>query len=457
VFAIPGICGLIVFLLARPQEFFLPLQRLPLLYLFCFAALAGLALDLKLRRLEPVIAPSAPWVAMLLIWIVICDAVNVPADLISKIIDVGILGTVYVTIAHGIQRFRSLQIVAGATMLTCLFIASVCWHQGFQERTCIVVAEGAAMGIPTGRPCQLKLDCEEDATEPGQEFRCEKAGLFGTYSIEDRVRYRGELHDPNEVAMLICVGGLSFAIAFALRRRRAPEILFGVFASTLVLWTVIMTQSRGGLVVLMAVPAVYAINRWGIRALLLGLMVALPVLMLGGRSGESAEESTFFRYEAWGAGLGMFKQSPVFGVGHREFSEHWWLTAHNSYVLTLSELGIIGFFLFSAVIFMSVKTVWRGVRELAVEPGAAVARTWGLALLASMSGLIFQINTLSFAYHPVLWTFIGLCGGYGSAVRHHKPDFRVRMEPRDAAFLVTAVLAYALAILPLYLKWKHAM
>ena len=64
-FAIPGIvcssCGLI----CRPQEFFVQLRTVPLLYLFFGLALFGLAVDLKLRRTQLVASPLLGWVARL--------------------------------------------------------------------------------------------------------------------------------------------------------------------------------------------------------------------------------------------------------------------------------------------------------------------------------------------------------------------------------------------------------
>ena len=441
-FALPGICGLIIFILARPQEFYAPLQKLPFLYIFCAAAIGGYIVDLKLRRLEPIAAPNLLFAALFIGWIVICDAVKVPQDFISHAIEAAIIAILYFTIAHGAQRFRSLQVVAGVTMATCLFLSFVCWHQGMQPRSCVAIDEGhPGEGIPDGRACEIATDCYGPEAEPGSEYRCEKVGLFGTFSIEDRVRYRGELHDPNEVSMTICAGGLAFVIAFAFRRRDLRGVIFAGAATILIAWTIVLTESRGGMVVFLAVPGVYFVNRYGWKGAVIGLALALPVMMLGGRSGESADESTFLRYEAWAAGLDMFKESPIFGVGHREFAEHFFMTAHNSYVLTLAETGMIGFFLFLSLIWTSTKTVWLGVKQLSKVPGAEVARTWGLALLAAMAGIIFQIHTLSFAYHPVLWIFFGFAGAYGTAVKHHKPDFTVPYTLYDGLAIAVATIA----------------
>jgi hypothetical protein len=457
VFAIPGIGALIIFILSRPQEFLPLLQRVPFLHLFTALAVLGFVIDIRLKRLQPVATPTLPWVIALILWIIAGTAAVVPQQLIPRAVDMAILFAVYGTIAHGVQGFRTFQTVAGILTVTCMFITLVCFHQGLAPRQCIGGGEGgesAAGGEPDGRGCEINDDCRGPDAQPGMEYRCEHVGRFGTYSIEDRVRYRGELNDPNEVSLTICAGALSLLIAFAIRRRGSLIVVVYWIAAAIVAWTVVMTQSRGGLVAVMLVPGVYVVRKYGFKALVPALIVALPVLMLGGRSGESADESTRFRYEAWATGLDMFHHSPIFGVGARQFTEHNFLTAHNSYVLTLSELGLPGMVMFVSIIYLSVKSLVVGLRELRDIPEAEVATTWGMSLLASMSGILFQINTLSFAYHSVLWVFFGLVGAWCSAVRSHRPEFRVGLTRRDLLIISAACLVYALLILPVFLKIK---
>ena len=143
--------------------------------------------------------------------------------------------------------------------------------------------------------------------------------------------------------------------------------------------------------------------------------------------------------------------------GARMFTDHHWLTAHNSYVLTLAELGIVGMFLFVTLIYLSLKTLYVGLRELAKIPGTAAAQVWGMALMAGMCGITFQINTLSFAYHSVLWLFLGLTGAWYSAVRTHRPELEVKIKLGDFIALLAIVVGYAFVALPLWLKYKGVM
>ncbi|MBA3540467.1 MAG: O-antigen ligase family protein [Deltaproteobacteria bacterium] len=457
-FAIPGICALIVFILARPQEFFTLLQRVPFLHLFTVLAVLGWVVDIRLRRLQPIAAPSLPWVVALFLWALVCVATKAPAGLIGRTVELAILFAIYGTIAHGIQRFRTFQAVAGVLVASCLFISVLCFHEGMSPTQCVggVEGEGGVEGTPDGRECDNKLQCLlGPEAEPGLDYRCEHVGAFGMYSVEGRVRYIGELHDPNEVALVISTGALSMLIGFMLRKRGVGAQLALAAGVVLVVWTVLMTQSRGGLIVALMVPGVYVIRRYGLISLIPAGLLALPVLMLTGRSGESADMSTQLRYEAWAAGLQMFRQSPLLGTGGpKTFTDHHFIAAHNSYVLTLAEMGLPGLFLFVTVIYLSIKTVIVGLRELRDVPGTNAAQVWGMALLASLFGAVFQINTLSFAYHSALWILIGLSGAWFSCVRNHRPEFKVGITWRDFFIIVTFVVAYAFLLLPLLLRSK---
>ncbi|HUJ61765.1 MAG TPA: O-antigen ligase family protein [Kofleriaceae bacterium] len=455
-FALPGIGFLIVFLLARPQEFVPMLQRVPFLYVFTVLAVLGYVIDLRLRRSQPIAVNTLWWVVALFGWAVIATALAAPDQIVPRAIEMAILFALYGTIAHGIQRFRGFQVVAGVVAVTCLFISAVCFHQDLSPRQCIggEEADGAIEGKPDGRFCETSLDCHGPEADPDLEYRCEHVGLFGTYSVEDRVRYRGDLKDPNEVALTLCAGALGMLIGFTLRKPRPTSQLAIGLAIVIVVFTVFFTQSRGGLVAAMLIPAVFWIRRNGIAALIPAVLLGAPVMILGGRSGDAAELSTDMRYDAWATGLDLWHHSPIWGVGARQFTEHHFLTAHNSFVLALSELGIVGLFLFVAVIYLCMKTLIVGVREVSKRPGTAAAEAWGMALLAAMCGIVFQINTLSFTYHPVLWLFVGLCGAWSSAVRHHWPEFHVTLTFRDVLFVAVLVIAYATVILPGFLIVK---
>lgn len=445
-----------VFILARPQEFLPLLQRVPFLHLFTVLAVLGWVIDVRLRRLQPIATPALPWVLGFLGWALVCTAIVVPEQLPSKGVELAILFALYGTIAHGVQRFRTLQAVASVLVATCVFIAFVCFHQGLAPTQCVGGEESSneLRGQPDGRLCETSEQCFGPDAEPGLEYRCEHVGLVGTYSVEKRVRYRGELQDPNEVALTISAGALSLLVAFIRRKQGVvAKVGLGVVCAMVIamLW---MTESRGGQVAALLVFFVYLVKRYRWLAVIPAGLLALPVMLLGGRGGADAEQSTMERYEAWATGLKLFQHSPIWGVGSGQFTEHHYLTAHNSFVLALAELGFPGLFLFVCVIYVSMKTLVVGVSRLSKIPGADVAEAWGVALLASFAGIVFQINTLSFTYHSVLWIFLGLIGAWAGAVRFHRPDFRVTLGWKDLLGIFVGCVVYVGILLPALLKAK---
>ena len=84
------------------------------------------------------------------------------------------------------------------------------------------------------------------------------------------------------------------------------------------------------------------------------LVMAMLALDFSGGRGISISDGED-RLEAWSHGLEMFKSAPVFGVGFGGFSEHNnYLTAHNSLVLCLAELGLVGTTIWVALLVTTV-------------------------------------------------------------------------------------------------------
>src|ERR1700686_5663186 len=68
----------------------------------------------------------------------------------------------------------------------------------------------------------------------------------------------------------------------------------------------------------------------------------------GGRGISPADGAD--RLEAWANGLEMFKSAPLFGIGFNGFTDFLDITAHNSFVLCLAELGLLGSTLWMALL-----------------------------------------------------------------------------------------------------------
>ena len=454
-FSIPGIVALLAFIFVRPQEIFPALEKVPFLYLFCALVVFGLAVDLKLRLIKPVATPQLLWALFVLVLIIVSIAIKSQPQMVQqRVILIGVSFLLFFAISQGVQSFKTLQVVTGAIAVLSLCLTLIAIHQGVAPFGCVLIDdEDPEIGEPDGRDCVERMECYGADAEPGGEYICERIGAFGTTTITDRVRWRGILRDPNELAMAIACG-LALIFGFASRRRSTLRTVVTVVATVLVLVALVMTKSRGGQLVFLGALGVYFVKRLGVRGILLGGVLALPLMLLGGRGGESADESAMQRLEAWQEGLAMLRSNPLFGVGHDLFAEVHVRTAHNSYVLIFGELGLLGFFLWTTLLYISVKILYSGVKRFADEPGAEVARVWGMALLAAMTGMMIGITFLSFSYHNVLWIYFGLCGGYYSAAKSHAPDWRVRFGLKDAALVLVMDVGF-LILLMVYLRMKH--
>ena len=449
-FAIPGILFLIAVVYLRPQEIYPPLQAVPLLYLGLALALFGIAVDWRLRRGRPLATPPLGWAILFVGWALFTLLVRSRSDLASGAIQLGTSFALFLVIAHGVQSLRALRAVAGFLLGITLLLSLIGVHQGFAPLGCHRQGAGEEL-VYDGRPCQTARECQRGDAEPGADYACERVGLFGSSSVgQGRVRWVGPLQDPNELALAVAIG-LPFAFAAFERKRSAGRLALLLGSLVLIAACVILTRSRGGQLVFLAVLAVYFVRRFGWRGLVLGAILSAPILLLGGRSGAEAESSSLERLDCWFEGMSMVKGDPLVGVGQGQFAEHHVQTAHNSYILAAAELGLPGMLLWSLVLWAAGKVPVQALRRLRDRPGAQAAVTWSVALLASLAGLAVGIFFLSFCYHPVLWIYLGLCGALYGAVRAHDPDFTVSIGLRDLA-AVAAIDAALLAILYLYTR-----
>jgi hypothetical protein len=311
---------------------------------------------------------------------------------------------------------------------------------------------GETTGVPEDRPCAGPDQCEEGG-EPGFEYECEKSGPAGTTSVGGgRIRYRGLLQDPNEFALAL---GLAIPLALTLWSRRRSLLRTLMLAALIGLGVtcIVLTESRTGQMVIVAVAAAYFAVRFGWKGIALGAVLATPALILGGRSTSEATSSSQERLEAWSEGLLMWRESPVWGVGQGEFPERYYITAHNSFVLAAAEMGTVGLLLFVGLFYVAFKIVLTAMRRYRQVPEAAVAYQWGRGLLAVLCGMVAGTFFLSLTYHPIIWLFFGLTGAYALAIRNHDPDWKLSLGWRDL-LAVTGIAAGLMVAVQLYTKLK---
>jgi hypothetical protein len=438
-FAIPGLLLLVFVEYMRPQVHYPVLQSLQLLHSAVAMTAAGLVVDLRLALSSLRPAPHLTFALLFFAWNLVTVGVKAPVTFPSRAATLLIPLAFYLLTAHAIQTFRMLEVLCALLLGISIVLSAFGIHQGFAPLAChrVIPVQGEPTWVFDDRPCEDRFDCERDG-DPGMQYTCERAGVFGTSTIGGRVRWMGTMEDPNELSLALGIT-IPFAFAFFDRRRTTARLLLLLLTAVTAGLCAVLTGSRGGQLVFVSVIGVYFVRQVGaVRGGLVGLLLALPLLLFGGRTGGGAEESTEERTFLWWYGLHLFTGSPVVGVGSGQFMEYHHQTAHNAFVLTLAELGFQGLLLLVAILWIAVKIPLTILRRHGTPP---VARTWSLAILASLVGMLVGITFLSFTYKNSLWLFIGLTGVLFHAVKRHDPGFEIPFRAREAAMVVLLCVA----------------
>jgi len=181
-----------------------------------------------------------------------------------------------------------------------------------------------------------------------------------------RIRALGFLNDPNDFAQYLVVMLPLIWLAWS-RRKVFRNLLFVLLPTAYVLYGIYLTHSRGallGLAVVLLLALQPRLGRFGATIVALGTILAMAALnFAGGR--EISVSAGVDRLELWSTALQLFKQSPIFGVGYGGFTDYAEQTAHNSFLLCLAELGVVGF----TVWLLLIVTTVQDLKGLTQEPG----------------------------------------------------------------------------------------
>lgn len=203
---------------------------------------------------------------------------------------------------------------------------------------------------------------------------------------------RSQLGDPNDLS-LVLLFPVSFLAAAAFNRAGSRThrglALVGLM---LVIYGIIATQSRGGLLGIAAVLGYFFYLRvkslyiTGIAGVV-GLALLVVVAGIGDRQSGGAAEggvdaSAMGRLYAWQAAFNMALGNPLTGVGIDNFyanyyfySPHWDgknHAVHSTWLQVMAETGFVGFILFVTLIVSIYSLLRRTMRMLEQHPNSAL-------------------------------------------------------------------------------------
>jgi O-antigen ligase len=245
-------------------------------------------------------------------------------------------------------------------------------------------------------------------------------------------RDRGSvLGDPNDLS-LVLLFPIAFSASWIVTRGLGLwSRALGVVGFAIVTWAVLLTQSRGGLLGIVAILAIMGLRLIKSKTLLivicvLGTMGIFAAAGISGRQSGGAsdvsedglglvDESAQGRLWAWTAAWRMALAHPFIGIGMNNFSANYYLytphweglakAVHSTWFSILAEGGFVGFGIFIAMVLMTIRLAFvtlgkidRGRRE----GGKIDPRVLAIAQ-AMPPGLIGFVIAGSFLTQSLTW------------------------------------------------------
>ena len=333
-----------------------------------------------------------------------------------------------------LRRLQVTCIVITCSILVLAAMGSIAFHTGF-------MAEELVLRQNTSD------DDEDEIREEVQEYAAPAHDKSGRYLL--RVRSLGFLNDPNDFAqamvMVLPMLWWFYAPGRLLRNLfvvAAPGVLLG--------YAILLTQSRGALLgvaglLLLASQRMFGWLKTSVMAAV--VVGAVGIVSVGGRELSTKEQSAAQRVDAWQEGITMLRNKPVLGVGYGNFTDHHYLTAHNSFVLGFAELGLVGYFAWLGLIVLTYKGIAQAVR---LAPPSTPEKKLALVLQASLIAFLACSWFLSRTYSPGLFVLLALCVASWFGVRriYGPPPQAVLEEP--LTWRMTTLVAMVVSILAVY-------
>lgn len=264
--------------------------------------------------------------------------------------------------------------------------------------------------------------------EPGRE------GLVGSY-------------DPNDLALLYVIT-LPFAFFLLKGARKIPRLLL-IGSIVIMMAGMFKSQSRGGFIGLLVIGFFIFLrgSRQGRKYTLVMLGVAVALFAFAAPHDYWNRINTIYNLDAdynmnvqggrilvWQNGLKMIAESPLTGIGiacfpieHARLSEsHLDKAPHNSFLQAGAELGILGLFLFLAIIISGI-WVARKVR-LEARRGTVDPTLLWLASSVEISLIGFAVSGffLSHAYSGIICFLAGISAALTARYRKIKREQQAR-------------------------------
>ena len=189
-------------------------------------------------------------------------------------------------------------------------------------------------------------------------------GVLGSWKVVTLRRLMGVgiFADPNDLAQILAVGMVLAVYGFELSRWALTKALW-VAPMVIMGAGIYYSQSRGGLLAMMAGLGILFMTRFGIkRALIVGVLFAVPMLyVFGGRQADMStdDDSAQSRVQLWSDSIQALRENPMLGMGPGMMNEYSGQVSHNSFLSAFAESGFPGGYLFLSAYAIAIWGIFR--------------------------------------------------------------------------------------------------
>ncbi|MFN0054092.1 MAG: O-antigen ligase family protein [Planctomycetales bacterium] len=420
-----------VLLIVRPMDMSPELRDLPLYNIVCIlnllVALPQIAESLRFSRL--VLKPTTACVLGLLVTVPLASLSHLDTwNARSTTVEYGTTLLYYVlliAVVNTYQRWRQFVYFV-AILITITSTLSILHYEGYITISTLSI-----------------LQYNESLDPDGEKVvRLRAIGLF---------------NDPNDLAA-VAVAGMVISLCGLGDRRLGGLRLAWCIPLVLLMVTLAMTKSRGGMIAFALALALLSYTRYGIwKTALLGLP-AMPValLLFAKRMTDfsTADSSAVERMQLWSNALNLFKAAPVLGIGMNQFHEQEHLVVHNSFLHCFTELGFVGGALFLGAFWFAVLAIWK-LREKNRDPfqprldsGFQRMQPYCLGIVG---GYATSLLSISRTYVIPTYLVLGLASAYCSVAQNFGLPTKVRINARSVVTVGLLSVAY-LGAMYVYLR-----
>ena len=230
------------------------------------------------------------------------------------------------------------------------------------------------------------------------------------------------LGDPNDLALV-----LMFPVAFACSLLSTKNVgwlnkTLAMISVVVLFFAIMATQSRGGLLGMLSIFAVFAYRRIQSKTLFFTLIfLAASFLFVfagisdrasGGAAEDGIDASAMGRLYAWEAAFGMALDNPFSGVGINNFysnyyyySPHWDglnHAVHSTWFGVLAETGFLGLCMFITCIVLLIKSSLKSLRRIEFHLTRVTPAVYSAAQ-AVFAGLVGTIVSATFLTQGFTW------------------------------------------------------